>query len=71
MGWSECMLRNISIQRGERGIKSAAVADLTPDSCSTYMITYMQMHSCSVDAHLMCLILTGRGGKSSAQTITY
>jgi hypothetical protein len=48
MGWSECMLGNRGIHGGERGLGGVDVADLTLDSCSPYMITYMQTHSCSM-----------------------
>ncbi len=71
MGWSECMLGSLCIHGGERGVMRAYIAHLTLDSCSPYMITYMQMHSCSMGEHFMCLILTGRGDKSSVKTIKY
>ena len=65
------MLGNTCIHGGERGLFSEDIVYLTPDSCSPYMITYMQMHSCSVVEHFMCLILTGRADKSSVKTIKY
>ena len=70
MAWSECIMGSICIHGGERGL-GGDVAHLTLDSCSPYMITYMQMHSCSVVEHFMCLILTGRGGQSGVKSMKY
>jgi hypothetical protein len=63
------MLRKRCIYGGKRGVGSEVTPCLTLDSCSTYMITYMQTHSCILMEHFMCPISAGVGNRNSVKTI--